>query len=152
VRGCRETIFKAAAYYTVTRDDWFLDRFLGIFSRRNRRAAHNLYTLVFSNLDENFRFVISQILKQISWLSFRCRAVVDPQYRRRDKSKMEMDSDSVMSFDLTVPGSVDDIRVLWRKASQAWKTLHEYCKLANNSLPEGSSELDMYASELSEDD
>jgi len=149
-RGCRETCFKAAAYYATTRDDWFLDRFLGIFKRRNRRAAHNLYTLVFCNLDENFRFVISQVLEQALWLSFRSRTVVKPKVRVRDKSRMESDADSVLSFDWTEPAPLD-AKVLWRKASQAWKTLHEHCHAATYSLPEGSSECDMCLSELSED-
>jgi hypothetical protein len=149
-RSCRETCFKAATYYTVTRDDWFLNRFLGIFKKRNRRAAHNLYTLVFCNLDENFRFVISQVLKQALWLSFRSRTVVIPKVRVRDKSRIEGDSDSVLSFDWTEPEPFDG-RVLWRKASQAWKTLHEHCHATNYSLSEESLEFGMCLSELSED-
>jgi len=152
-QGCRETCFKAALYYTTTRDDWFLDRFLGIFKRRNRRAAHNLFTLVFSNLDENFRFVISQASKQASWLSFRCRAVVNPQYERRDKSGIkDTDSDFSLSFGEELEPDPVEIRVLWRKASQAWKTLHEHRHAATYSLSsDESSECDMFRSELSED-
>lgn len=154
VRGCRETIFKAATYYSVTRDDWFVDRFLGIFKRRNRRAAHGLYTCALSNLDENFRFVISQICQQISWLSFRSRAVVDPQYQRRDKScKHDRDDDSLFSFEMNVPPVASEIRVLWKRASQAWKTLHEHCKYEIDSLSlGGSSEYFSCLSELSDID
>jgi len=150
-RSCRETCFKAAAYYTITRDDWFVDRFLGIFRRRNRRSAHGLFTLVFSNLGENYRFVINQVFKQASWLSFRSRAVINSQYERRDKSS-KTDSDSLLSFDFSEPEPFDFV-VLWKKASQAWKTLHEHCHAATYSLPEytGGSECDMCLSELSED-
>jgi len=85
--SCKLTLFKVSAYYATVHDDGFLNRILGILKKRNRRAAHNLYTFAYCNLDEDKRFVINQSCQQFLWLSFRSRAV--NQQRCRDKSSMK---------------------------------------------------------------
>jgi hypothetical protein len=147
-KSCRETLFKVSAYYVATRDDGFLNRVLGIFRKRSRRAVHNLYTFAFSNLGEDLRFVISQSCTQFLWLSFRSRTVVMPRSEKRDKSR-DIDSSSELSFSLEMGNSpfIHDLGI-WRKASQAWKTLHDYRRTTMTHSPlEGSSEFDVYLSE-----
>jgi len=115
---------------------------------KNRRAVHNLYTFAFSNLGEDIRFVINQSCSQFLWLSFRSRAV--NRSKKRDKSK-DVDSFGDLSFSLEMGSSpfMNDV-VPWKKASQAWKTLHRFRTPMTHSL-DGSSEFDAYLSEPLED-
>jgi len=141
----RETLFKIAAYYTVTHDDYFMDRVLGILKRKARKQAHNLLHFAVSTMDENIRFVYDQICSQILWLSFRAKTVVF----KRDKSKCS-DSDAdfldTRSYEAG-PRCVDWLT--YKRASRTWELVHSYrCSSINSPDSTSSgSEFDDYLSE-----
>jgi len=132
-RRCRETTFKVAAYYSVTHDDGFLDRVLGIFKKKKRRAVHNLYTYALNTMGDNIRFVINQVCLQSSWLCFRSRRVLDPNKTQRDKPLKESGSDSFSLLGEMVSESHRNIGFP-KSVSQAWKVVHSYRKWAPSSL------------------
>jgi len=75
--------FKTSIVYVITRDNWVIDRFLGMSRPSGRRAtiksAENHITFCVYALDENKRFVYSQAYFQANWLKYQV-------FRPRDKS------------------------------------------------------------------
>jgi hypothetical protein len=76
-----KAILGAAAYYAISKNSHFWDRFL-YFCRNLQergRLIHRLRLFFSSKWDDNKRFVISQVIFQTNWLLFRA-------LRPRDKS------------------------------------------------------------------
>jgi hypothetical protein len=74
--------FKTSIVYILTRDNWVIDRFLGMAHPRGKasiKLAENHITYCVCELDENKRFVYSQAYFQANWLKFQV-------FRPRDKS------------------------------------------------------------------
>jgi hypothetical protein len=77
----RNLIVRSAYYYMVSRNDWFLDRFLVLSKDLKKNVgsiSHHLARFI-SRLDEYNRFVYSQVSFQTNWLFTRA-------LRPRDKS------------------------------------------------------------------
>jgi len=81
--------FKTSILYVITRDNWVIDRFLGMASPKGAsiRAAENHITFCVYALDENKRFVYSQAYFQANWLKFQV-------FRPRDKSSEKVSTGS----------------------------------------------------------
>jgi hypothetical protein len=81
----RSVILKAAGYYALTNNEYFMDRLL-YFCRNLRQRGkliHRTLLCFLSKMDENKRFVYSQVSYQTNWLLFRAAS------RPRDKSKFK---------------------------------------------------------------
>lgn len=78
----RELTFKVAAVYSITSDHWVFDRFMGA-SRRLKNLKHfgGVVGGLVSQLDEDQRFVLRQVLKQTNWLTSRSEKVGDKSRR-----------------------------------------------------------------------
>jgi hypothetical protein len=83
-RSLVNNCFKAAVYYSINKNDWFIDRFLGI-SRKMipKKKAVNFVHYCVSNLDGDKRFVYSQAYQQANWLKFQ---VFRPSDKSREQS------------------------------------------------------------------
>lgn len=77
-RFVRNSLMKVSIVYTITKDNWVIDRFLGIQKNSVKSANHFAHFCVF-HLDEDKRFVYSQAFKQAHWLKFQV-------FRPSDKS------------------------------------------------------------------
>jgi len=93
----RSVILKAAGYYVLTNNSYFMDRLL--FCCRNLRLRgkliHKILLHFLSKMDANKRFVYSQVSYQTNWLLFRAAS------RPRDKSKFKYkDSSHLSNFDI----------------------------------------------------
>lgn len=77
----KRLIVQSAYYYAISKNNWFLDRFLFLSRNleKNRRAAQSLLMKFLTRLDDNKRFVYCQVSFQTNWLLFRA-------HRPRDKS------------------------------------------------------------------
>jgi len=95
--------YQAACYYSLTRNDWFLDRVVALLAR-NDKALRSLLWKVVSRLGANTRFVFGQFLHQDLWLKSRAAkprakpsysdlARVDPFIRRRPSPRIECASE-----------------------------------------------------------
>jgi len=76
-------IAKAAALYSISHDDWFMNRFLGATrGKPNWESVHGLIHYCVCRMDDIHRFVYGQLLLQRCWLEFRGR-------KPRDKSRID---------------------------------------------------------------
>jgi len=74
-------LIKISIVYVITKNNWFIDRFLGMSRKEtSRRAVTNFVHYVVNELDENKRFVYSQAFSQANWLKFQV-------FRPSDKSR-----------------------------------------------------------------
>lgn len=75
-------LLKVATLYVITRDNWIIDRFLGM-SRKgtSKKKVTNFIHYFVSHLDDDKRFVYSQALKQANWLKFQ---VLRPSDKSRE--------------------------------------------------------------------
>jgi len=77
-------VLRCAVYYVFTKNDYFLNRVLGITRVtpwKSKSRLRKLLSLVEAKLDENTRFVLRQVCFQADWLKFRAE-------RPRDKSNI----------------------------------------------------------------
>jgi hypothetical protein len=79
--SCHDLLIEASIAYAIRRDDWILNRLLGILKKKNKKPAKIATKRYVATLDEDQRFVLSQALQQANWLTFRA-------YRPRDKSRV----------------------------------------------------------------
>jgi hypothetical protein len=80
--------FKISAVYVLTRDNWLLDRFLGMARKGLPLKQVEKFThFCVCELDENKRFVYSQVYFQANWLKFQV-------FRPRDKSSNKVSAGS----------------------------------------------------------
>lgn len=70
---------KVAALYSITHDDWLLDRFLGMTrkGRASQKSIHGFLKYSASRMDDTHRFVYGQLLLQRRWLEFHGKAPCD---------------------------------------------------------------------------
>lgn len=83
----RRLIIRSACYYAITKNAWFIDRFLHL-SRNLESGKKSIEFLVckfVSAMDDYSRFVYSQVCLQTNWLLLRAS-------RPRDKSRYNMRS------------------------------------------------------------
>jgi hypothetical protein len=74
-------LLKISIVYTLTRDNWILDRFLGMSRKgQNKKAVTRFTHYCVSQLDDDKRFVYSQAFQQANWLKFQV-------FRPSDKSR-----------------------------------------------------------------
>jgi len=70
-RCYRRIVTKIAIVYILTKDDWIIDRFLGMARKGTpKKVAYNFAHFCVSGLGENKRFVYSQVYQQTNWLQF----------------------------------------------------------------------------------
>jgi hypothetical protein len=74
----RNDAFLVASISTLTHSSWFIDRFLGMTQRKEQKT-HKVVKHWSLRLDDNLRFVHSQVCSQTYWLTSRSE-------RPRDKS------------------------------------------------------------------
>jgi len=76
--------FECASAYSVSFNDWIIDRFLGIFSKKTgkRSAFRSLLSAFIAKLDDDQRFVQRHASLQAQWLTSRSK-------RPRDKSRLK---------------------------------------------------------------
>jgi hypothetical protein len=89
----RHTVLKAAGYYVLSNNSYFMDRLL-FFCRdlpTRGKLIHRTLLHFLSKLDANKRFVYSQVSYQTNWLLFRAAS------RPRDKSKFKFKDSQVIS-------------------------------------------------------
>jgi hypothetical protein len=81
-RGDLNTLLKISIVYVLTRDNWVLDRFLGMSrkGKSSKKAARGFTHFCVSKLDGDKRFVYSQAYKHANWLKFQV-------FRPSDKSR-----------------------------------------------------------------
>jgi hypothetical protein len=76
-------LLKCAAYYVLTRDDYFLSRILGAFKNRSEKPAKGVLRKCEPKMDDKTRFVYRQLCFQSNWLTSRAE-------RPRDKSRFRV--------------------------------------------------------------
>jgi hypothetical protein len=72
---------KISITYTITKDNWIIDRFLAIQKNNVKAANHFAHFCVF-HLDEDKRFVYSQAWQQAHWLKFQAFGPSDKSSKR----------------------------------------------------------------------
>jgi hypothetical protein len=78
-------LLKISIVYVLTRDNWIIDRFLGMNRKgSSKKAITNFIHYFVSQLDDDKRFVYSQAFKQANWLKFQ---VFRPSDKSRDIMK-----------------------------------------------------------------
>jgi hypothetical protein len=82
----KKLLLQAAYYYAVSKNAWFFDRLMALSRNleRHHKSIHHLVRNFTSKLDENKRFVYSQVSFQTNWLT--SRALTRP----RDKSTFKL--------------------------------------------------------------
>jgi hypothetical protein len=80
-RRHRNDLVKVATVYTITKDDWVIDRFLGICKESVKKATGFVHFCVF-NLDDDKRFVYSQAWQHAHWLKFQAYGPSDKSSKR----------------------------------------------------------------------
>jgi len=68
-RRHRNDLIKVSIVYVLMKDDWIIDRFLGI-CKNSTKAAGNFAHFCVYHLDEDKRFVYSQAWRHANWLKF----------------------------------------------------------------------------------
>jgi hypothetical protein len=77
-------LLKISVLYVLTRDNWVIDRFLGMDRKgQTKKSITNFIHFFVSQLDEDKRFVYSQAYKQANWLKFQVKR---PSDKSRDIS------------------------------------------------------------------
>jgi hypothetical protein len=73
VRGYQRVILRAAAYYTLSKNSYFMDRILFFLRNleKNGKTIHKTTLYFLSRGSEDKRFVYSQVCYQTNWLIFR---------------------------------------------------------------------------------
>lgn len=93
-RGSRDLLAGISIFYTITLDEWAIERLYGCAKRNHGAARRLLYRLV-QLMDENQRFLYGQMCQSILWLQSRgdsnhgaksiVRKTICAQYRNFDQ-------------------------------------------------------------------
>jgi hypothetical protein len=79
----KDVTIRTAICYSISRNDWIIDRFLGYYKRKANNGPYiALLSKFIAQFDDDKRFVYSQAWQQAYWLTSRSE-------RPRDKSKLE---------------------------------------------------------------
>jgi hypothetical protein len=77
-RGYRDCLIKISAIYTINKNDFVLDRFLGMARKGTpKRSVRNFVHYCAIQLDDDKRFVYSQALRRADWLKFQAKGPGD---------------------------------------------------------------------------
>jgi len=138
--------FKTSIVYVLTKDNWVIDRFLGM-SRKGKsiKSIENHTMFCVSELDENKRFVYSQAYFQANWLKFQV-------FRPRDKSSEKVNVGShLRSLGISDVRQLDDnnrISSTFQICSNLWE-VDSILPSENGAHYRGSSGSFPFLSELS---
>jgi hypothetical protein len=118
-RRIMNAAFKIAVVYTITRDNWIIDRFLGMARKGTPiKVVENHIHFCVSELDENKRFVYSQAYYQANWLKFQV-------FRPRDKSSDKVEIGShLRNLGYSSPSQLNDdvlISEAFLRSSDLWE-------------------------------
>jgi len=80
-KGRSHLIFKCAAFYAITKNNWLFDRLRSLMLMGNWRVVESLLMKYVSRTDDNQWFVYNQCLLQTCWLTSRAQGP-------RDKSEI----------------------------------------------------------------
>jgi hypothetical protein len=116
-RRLLNSAFKCSIVYAITRNNWLIDRFLGMSLRTPIKKVEAFIHYCVCALDENKRFVYSQAYSQANWLKFQV-------FRPCDKSRKEVWSGShLRNLFLGEIGPYDEARVseAFKRSSDLWE-------------------------------
>jgi len=139
-RGLRDCLIKAATIYYINKDDWFLDRLLGITKSEPLKRIRNFVHYFVCELDDNKRFVYSQALHQANWLKFQV-------FRPADKSSKSCSLGTHLNKVIDDgPGCYDkDFRMTFHELVYSWSVTR--IRSSEKRSPPGSPsrELDCFS-------
>lgn len=130
-------ILRCAVYYTLSKNNYFMDRALFLLKNlsRNNSTIHKLVVYFSLKLDDSRRFVYSHACLQAQWLTFRA-------VRPRDKSSTAKGKRSVSSWLHNLNGITAKSKVIYTVALESTSLIMAKPKKTILPIPVRRSMLD----------